>query len=183
MNIVSAKNIDIAAEYITHIYEELNLINGIDITIFDSEGLVQEARKNLKLDYQNYSLKIQNNLGKNKHNICIIIGMDKFLTSVENSIVSDLKKAEELKNYTFIIVESVFKLKNHEYDDWYRSYASKDSGIWIGNGVRDQYLIHLNSNNRDVINNCGDSFGYLIKQEEAAIVKLVGMKDAGDEDG
>ena len=183
MNIVSAKNIDIAAEYITHIYEELNLINGIDITIFDSEGLVQEARKNLKLDYQNYSLKIQNNLGKNKHNICIIIGMDKFLTSVENSIVSDLKKAEELKNYTFIIVESVFKLKNHEYDDWYRSYASKDSGIWIGNGVRDQYLIHLNSNNRDVINNCGDSFGYLIKQEEASIVKLVGMKDAGDEDG
>ena len=183
VNIISAKNIDIVAEYITHLYEEINLLENVEITLFDAEGIVQETRKNLKLDYQNYSLRIQNNLSKTKHNVCIILGIDKFLTSIETSILADLKKAEELKNYTFIVVDSVFKLKNHEYDDWYKAYITKDSGIWVGNGVSDQYLIRLNSSNRNLVNNCGDSFGYVIKQEEGMLIKLIGMKDAGDENG
>ena len=183
VNIISAKNIDIVAEYITHLYEEINLLENVEITLFDAEGIVQETRKNLKLDYQNYSLRIQNNLSKTKHNVCIILGIDKFLASIETSILADLKKAEELKNYTFIVVDSVFKLKNHEYDDWYKAYITKDSGIWVGNGVSDQYLIRLNSSNRNLVNNCGDSFGYVIKQEEGMLIKLIGMKDAGDENG
>jgi len=183
VNIISAKNVDVVAEYITHLYEEFNLLEDVEVTIFDSEGIVQETRKNLKLDYQNYSLKIQNNLKKNKHNICIIIGIDKFLTNIGTSILPDLKKAEELKNYTFIVVDSVFKLKNHEYDDWYKAYITKDTGIWVGNGISDQYILRLNSSNRNLVNNCGDSFGYLVKQEEAMLIKLIGMKDDGDDNG
>ena len=183
VNIISAKNVDVVAEYITHLYEEFNLLEDVEVTVFDSEGIVQETRKNLKLDYQNYSLKIQNNLKKNKHNICIIIGIDKFLTNIGTSILPDLKKAEELKNYTFIVVDSVFKLKNHEYDDWYKAYITKDIGIWVGNGISDQYILRLNSSNRNLVNNCGDSFGYLIKQEEAMLIKLIGMKDDGDDNG
>ena len=109
--------------------------------------------------------------------------MDKFLVNVESGVLPDLRKAEELKNYTFIIADSVFKLKNHEYDDWYKEYITKDSGIWVGNGISDQYLIRLNSSNRNLVNNCGESFGYLVKQEEAVLVKLIGMKDAGEENG
>lgn len=183
VNIISAKNVDVVAEYITHLYEEFNLLEDVEVTVFDSEGIVQETRKNLKLDYQNYSLKIQNNLRKNKHNICIIIGIDKFLTNIGTSILPDLKKAEELKNYTFIVVDSVFKLKNHEYDDWYKAYITKDTGIWVGNGISDQYILRLNSSNRNLVNNCGDSFGYLVKQEEAMLIKLIGMKDDGDDNG
>ena len=133
----SGKNIDVVAEYITHIYEEINLLKDVEITIFDSEGIVQETRKNILLDYQNYSLKIQNNLSKSKYNVCIIIGMDKFLSNIGTSILPDLQKAEELKNYIFIIADSVFKLKNHEYDDWYKNYITKDTGIWVGNGIND----------------------------------------------
>ena len=66
---------------------------------------------------------------------------------------------------------------------WYKAYITKDSGIWVGNGVSDQYLIRLNSSNRNLVNNCGDSFGYVIKQEEGMLIKLIGMKDAGDENG
>ena len=183
VNIISAKNVDVVAEYVTHLYEEFNLLKDVEVTVFDSEGIVQETRKNIKLDYQNYSLKIQNNLKKNKHNICIIIGIDKFLTNIGTSILPDLMKAEELKNYTFIVVDSVFKLKNHEYDDWYKAYITKDTGIWVGNGISDQYIIRLNSSNRNLVNNCGDSFGYLIKQEEAMLIKLIGMKDDGDDNG
>ena len=180
VNLISAKNIDIAAEYVTHLYEEIKLLKDVDVTIFDAEGIIQDTRKNIKLDYQNYSLRIQNNLSKTKHNVCIILGLDKFLLSVEKEILTDLKKAEEEKNYTFIIVDSVFKMKNHEYDDWYKAFITKDSGIWVGNGIGDQYLIRLNSSNRNLINNCGESFGYIIRQEEAVLIKLIGMKEKDD---
>lgn len=180
VNLISAKNIDIVAEYVTHLYEEIKLLKDVDVTIFDAEGIIQDTRKNIKLDYQNYSLRIQNNLSKTKHNVCIILGLDKFLLSVEKEILTDLKKAEEEKNYTFIIVDSVFKMKNHEYDDWYKAFITKDSGIWVGNGIGDQYLIRLNSSNRNLVNNCGDSFGYIIRQEEAVLIKLIGMKEKDD---
>ena len=183
MNIISGKNIDVVAEYVTHLYEEFKLLDNVEITVFDAECAIFDTKKNIKLDYQNYSLRIQNNLDKAKHNICIILGIDKFLANIDGEFISDLKKAEEQKNYTFIIAETVFKMKNHEYDDWYKAYITKDSGIWVGNGISDQYLIRLNSSNRNLTNNCGESFGYVVKQEEATFIKLIGMKDAGDENG
>ena len=183
MNIISGKNIDVVAEYVTHLYEEFKLLDNVEITVFDAECAIFDTKKNIKLDYQNYSLRIQNNLDKAKHNICIILGIDKFLANIDGEFISDLKKAEEQKNYTFIIAETVFKMKNHEYDDWYKAYITKDSGIWVGNGISDQYLIRVNSSNRNLTNNCGESFGYVVKQEEATFIKLIGMKDAGDENG
>ena len=82
------------------------------------------------------------------------------------------KKAEELENYSFVIIDNASKLKNHEYDEWYKEYVSGDTGIWIGNGISDQYLINVNTANKEVINSCGDSFGYVIKQEEPYLIKL-----------
>ena len=58
------------------------------------------ASKNIKLDYQNYSLRIQNNISKSKYNVCIIVGIDKFLINIEKEILSDLRKAEELYIYS-----------------------------------------------------------------------------------
>ena len=72
---------------------------------------------------------------------------------------------------------------NHEYDEWYKEYVSGDTGIWIGNGISDQYLINVNTANKEVINSCGDSFGYVIKQEEPYLIKLLGMKQKGEENG
>ena len=180
INIISAKSIDVAAEYVSHIYEEITLLNNVEVAIFDLEEIIMKNTKDIKEEYQNYLINLQN---KSKYSICIIIGLDKFLSTIQRDINQDLKALEATKKVSFIIVDSVFKLKNHEYEEWYKNYVSKDKGIWVGNGISDQYLIHLNSSNRNVINNCGNSFGYIINQEEATMIKLLGMKDTGDENG
>jgi len=186
INIVTAKNIDIAVEFISHILEEINQLKDVNIDIFDAERILKTKKVNLNLSYQNFILEIENNLKRNKSVICIIIGLDKFINDIDNgesSFYDMLRKAEELKNYNFIIVDNFIKLKNREYDEWYKNYVTRDSGIWIGNGITDQYLINVNMGDRNLINKCGDSFGHIIKREEATIVKLIGMKDDGDEDG
>ena len=42
------KNIDIVAEYITHLYEELKMLPEVEVTVFDTEGIIQDLRKNIK---------------------------------------------------------------------------------------------------------------------------------------
>lgn len=186
MNIITAKNIDLAAQFVSHILEEIKQLEDVSIVVFDAERIFQTGKVNLNLSYKNFVLEIENNLKKNKNVICIIVGIDKFINDLEEGeshFYDTLKKAEELKNYSFIIIDNFTKLKNHEYDEWYKNYITGDSGIWVGNGISDQYLINVNTSDKNVINNCGNSFGYVIKQEEPTLVKLLGMKEKGDEDG
>ena len=184
INIITAKNVDIAAQFLSHILEEIKQLKDTSIVMLDAERIFQTGKFNL--NYKNLVLEISNNSKKSKQVICVIIGLDKFLNDLEdgeNGFYETLKNAEELKNYSFIIVENFTRLKNHEYDGWYKNYITGDSGIWIGNGISDQYLINISSSNRNLVNNCGDSFGYVINREEPVLVKLLGMKDKGDEDG
>ena len=47
--------------------------------------------------------------------------IDKFLNDLENGeedLYETFKKAEELENYSFVIIDNASKLKNHEYDEW-----------------------------------------------------------------
>ena len=80
-------------------------------------------------------------------------------------------------------MENFNKLKNRQYDEWYKNYVLGDSGIWIGNGINDQYLLNINCDRNELINNCGSSFGYAIENEVPSLIKLLGMNDEGDEDG
>ena len=111
---------------------------------------------------------------------------DKFINDLEdgeNDFYETLKTTEELGNYNFILVDNFSKLKNREYDEWYKNYIIGDSGIWVGNGINDQYLINLNVNGMDLVNNCGSSFGYAIVRETPELIKLLVMKDEGENNG
>ena len=184
INIITSKNIETSVEFVSYILEELKLIKNLNVVLFDAERLLQNG--NLELNYKNFKLNVENNLNKNKQILCVIIGIDKFINDLENGeeeFFELLKSTEGLKNYNYIIVDNYSRLKNREYDSWYKEYISGDTGIWVGNGINDQYLIAINSTNLDMINNCGESFGYAIRQGEPNLVKLLGMKEKGDENG
>ena len=92
-----------------------------------------------------------------------------------------MSKAKEKKKYSFIIVDTVNKVKNYSFEDWYKNYLENDRGIWIGNGFDDQYLLNL-IERKGIRNKIGRSFGYVVKAGVFRQVKLVGMKDMGDDD-
>ena len=183
---IASKNIDDSVTFVSNILEVVKRLENVNLIIFDAERILQTNRINLDLNYKNFVLGIENNLNQNKRVLCIIIGIDKFLNEIENGedeFYEMLKRAEELGNYNFIITDNATRLKNHEYDEWFKEYIPGDTGIWVGNGASDQFLITINSTSNDLINNCGKSFGYVIKEGEATLVKLLGMKDKGEENG
>ena len=50
-------------------------------------------------------------------------------------------------------------------------------GIWVGNGVRDQYLISMDNNVMDLDNTQGKAYGYAVWQGKGTQVKLLGMEE------
>ena len=182
INIITSKNIDDAVQLTINILEEIKRLENINVKVLDGEKIIRVKKGDLKEDYEQFIQGL--NETSDQNTICIIIGIDKFigeLDRAETELYEMLLKAENLENYNFIIVDTSSKLKNHEYDEWYKVYISGEDGIWIGSGVDDQYLIRAATSGKNIVNNCGPSFGYVIKQSEVTMIKLLGSKEEGDE--
>ena len=179
-NIISAKNIEDVAEYVSNLMMVLNELENVKLNIIDAERVLINVKVNIAETFSNI---YKNALKDSKENnvITIIIGMDKFINEVDektrNEVFESLKATDKCN---FIIVDNTTRLKSHEYDSWYKKYVSNEDGIWVGNGVAEQYSIKLSVSQREVENKCGNSFGYFIKNGNPVLMKLVGMKEKGD---
>lgn len=186
VNIISARNIEEAAQFTIYLLQQILELKNVDVNIFDAENITSSPKTSLKEKYNEFISDLDKKAKKDI--LCIIIGVDKFVSEFDDvnnnfylTFNSTLKKAEELGNCNFIFVDNANKLKNHEYDEWYKNFVIKDNGIWVGNGVDSQYLITITSERRSIVNNCGKSFGYAINQGIATLIKLIEMKEDGEE--
>ena len=181
--LITSKNMEDAIQFTVNIIEELKNLKNIDTVIFDAERSLSTKRIDLKDQYTAFITKL-NKENKN-HTICIFIGIDKFLADVANTGIdfnTIIKQLEEKQNYSIIIVENANKMKVHEFEEWYKSYITKEKGIWIGNGIDSQYLITINSSRKELVNDCGRSFGYIIKDGITTLIKLLEMKEDEDDE-
>ena len=184
ITIITSKNIKDAVYYTNSIIEMLKEIKDINVTVFDAEKLLSDKKQDILGDFYNLILEIKNE-NVNDYNICIIIGIDKFLQIIGEEAIDfekQLNEAEENGKYSFIIVDSANKIKDHEYESWYKQYVQNDNGIWVGNGFDDQYVISL-IDRRGICNNIGKSFGYYVESGEFKQIKLIGMKETGEDYG
>ena len=184
LTIITSKNSDEVIDFTENLIEEIKKLEDINRLIFNMEKAKQKDKNQLKEKYVDFLKYLNaNKENKEKHIVIIFIGIDKFLTEIDSSEgFSKMLKISEEGNYSFIIVENSTKLKNHTYDLWYKNYISGDTGIWVGNGFDDQYLISINGSRRGIINNCGRSFGYMVKAGKPIMIKLLEMKEKSDDD-
>ena len=108
--------------------------------------------------------------------LCVIIGIEKFMKNLKNMSVEffDILKDAE-KKYTFVIADNAAKIKEHQYDNWYKNYVTGDTGIWVGNGIDTQFVFTTNATKKELVSDCGNSFGFYINQGKVVLMKLVGL--------
>ncbi len=183
INIITSKSIDSSIEFASHIIEEIRKLNDTEVTIIDAERTWITQKIALSINCLEMENKIQESKKADKYRIYIINGLERFLIFLEeqNKQFSQiLKKAEENENSSFIIIENAVKLKNHAYDDWYKNYVTGDDGIWVGKGFDDQYIINIDTDRREIQNNCDNSFGYVTKLGIPTQIKLLEMKESDE---
>lgn len=106
-----------------------------------------------------------------------MIGFSNFLSKIEEQnkqLFTNL--LQEFKEYSldnFVIVDYSEKIKSFAYDNWYKTSVDSLQGIWLGNGISEQYAIKLVSTPRELREEIPEKFAYVIKNGKATLIKYI----------
>ncbi|MEG2321968.1 MAG: type VII secretion protein EssC [Bacilli bacterium] len=121
---------------------------------------------------------------QSKEIICIIIGLEKFKSKLsdefKNKFDDFMIKGKDLGKVTFIVADTIDKMKKLEYDKWYKECTSNNNGIWIGNGIADQFTMKLSKTPRYIQDTVDECFGYYVKAGNPILIKLLGKKETNE---
>ena len=159
------------------VFEEGDIEDNYLNTKFDSiaEVIISNYTKEKETyESNNYN---EESLKKYPHTTYLIFGISNFLSRIsednKKKFTEVLLNNKDLNVDSFIIIDNADKLKSFAYDDWYKSGVDSSQGIWLGNGVSEQYAIKLSSTPRELREEIGEQFGYVIKNGKAILVKFV----------
>ncbi len=118
--------------------------------------------------------------------ICVIIGLEDYKNGLSmdgmDILKMFMKSALALKSsYSFVFIDSVDRAKAVEYEDWYKNSVSKTDGIWIGAGIDSQFVLQVENITKQMREGVTDSFGYLVAQGKAQVIKVVSDVKEGEE--
>lgn len=179
LNLIISKNTEKARQYVLNILKLISQTLSVRVGILDADSLLPSKREAMHNYFKSIISKVEED--KTKKNVIAILGLDKFVSEYEKageSFENVLNTLEQSGNCSLILVENDTKIKNYEYNDWYKNYVNKENGIWLGNGIDNQYVINITD--RYNLPKCDNSFGYVVKQGNATMIKLLEMD--GDEE-
>ena len=201
INIITAKDAEDSFQFASNILQKTNEIDTVEKIVLDSQRKILSGKNDFEDNYKKLIKLIEKK--STKFSLCFIFGLDKFINQLEeikrkknnnddddyddysdnsNEIESIINKCEKNKNVSFIIVDSSEKIKEHNYDDWYKNNVTEHNVIWVGNGIEDQYIMNVEAPRKERINNCGCSFGYINKNSRTFMLKLLEMKERREDD-
>ena len=111
---------------------------------------------------------------ENNMNICVITGLGTILKKL--SMVDKGKLTAmlgEAKNTKYIIIDTIDNIKTLSYEAWFKTNTSLSEGIWLGNGIANQFTLKVTTNSRILRAEIEPNFGYVIKKGKAILVKFV----------
>ena len=59
------------------------------------------------------------------------------------------------------------------FESWYKPNVDLSEGIWIGNGIGNQFTLKVTTNSRVLRAEVDPGFGYVIKKGKASLMKLM----------
>jgi len=108
---------------------------------------------------------------------CIIIGVDNLKNRLNNDNKSKFQdlfiNAKDLGIMNFILVDSIDKIKKIELESWYKTCVNNNCGIWIGNGINDQFSLKINQKNEYMREDVPNNFCFVVNKGKAVYVKYV----------
>jgi DNA segregation ATPase FtsK/SpoIIIE, S-DNA-T family len=76
-------------------------------------------------------------------------------------------------NVTIIFSDAVDKLSSYTYEHWFQKQVSLSDGVWVGNGIAEQYTLKINKITNDMYGELAEDFGYVVNKGKVKLVKLL----------
>ena len=203
--LVSAMEYDTMNYFIEPFINQFSEVKDSTVLVFDALDMMKDAQNKDNIYYYKKDFdKVLNSLNdtltkqkdvlmKNNYNksifdnikpvVCIIIGIENLLMKVStdvkikyNTIVDNAALTQTIK---FIFVDTIDIFKKIEYDSWYKAIVKNNQGIWLGNGIADQYTIKLSKITRELQQELEPGFGYVIKRGVPILTKFLTTEEKG----
>ncbi|NMB34508.1 MAG: type VII secretion protein EssC [Clostridium sp.] len=91
-----------------------------------------------------------------------------------------LEKGQTQHNLNLIASDSIKGITGVSFDPWYKKHITQSDGIWIGNGISEQYQLKLLKTTREIREEIGKDFGFSVKAGKPVRIKV--LKEGGGED-
>ena len=159
-------------------------IKNSECIIFDTNGLLSGFNSD-KITYSSDNCeesieklnKAYEENNQEKTTICYIIGINSFLnklTTVEKGNFTDLlDNCKRNGNVKVIIIDTIDVIKSINFEPWYKTSVDLSEGIWLGNGINNQFTLKVTTNSRVLRAEVEPGFGYVIRKGKAALIKLM----------
>lgn len=93
-----------------------------------------------------------------------------------------LEKGTKEYNITFVIAEQVKNITSVSFEKWYKANVSVIDGLWIGNGITEQYQMKANKTTSEMHDDITAEFGYSLIKGKCVKLKLLNSKAEEEND-
>ena len=116
-------------------------------------------------------------LDKFAEKVYVIIGIKKLFEQLsidgKEKLSTLIEKAEAIYKMHFVIVDSLAQFNSYNYEAWFKRHITGADGLWIGDGVADQYMLKVNKVTSDLYEEIGTEYGHNIVRSRPTLVKIL----------
>jgi len=129
--------------------------------------------------YKDANLDIHS-LDRFEEKVYVINGFKKMVerlsAEAKEKLFTLIEKGEGIYKLHFIIADSSLQLSSYNYEPWFKRHITGSDGLWVSDGVADQYLLKVSKVTNDLYEEIGSEYGHSIVRNRPTLVKLLTSK-------
>ena len=182
ISLVSAQDSSILDNFVYSLAEVISKVDNTEMYFVDANQTLSDTFR-FEHVFNNEFKEVYNTIldlieaHSNKTNVFIINGVDSFISAFNDEQKKKLKSLfnnlKSQKNIRLIFADSVMKLKELEYENFYKNAVQPMNAIWIGSGVTDQYTIKCSTYTKETRAQIPNDFGYKVDRGNAIQIKVL----------
>lgn len=178
---ITGEDLSSNTSFIETLSKLLHNANGVNCTVIDGGNLLNKnavGTRNYYSSEDNIEQAIENVYQDNNNiNICMITGLSLILNKIAITdktkfvqLIDNVKNTQKVK---FIIIDSIDNIKTLNYENWFKNNTNLSEGIWLGNGIANQFTLKVTTSSRILRVEVEPNFGYVIKKGKASLTKFL----------
>jgi DNA segregation ATPase FtsK/SpoIIIE, S-DNA-T family len=118
--------------------------------------------------------------------VCILVGFkalnERLTEDGKDKLRTMLEKGLSIYRFHFLLCDTGANMSSLSYEEWFKRHNPSSDGLWVGDGITDQYTLKIRRITSELYTDVEDGFGYVVKKGKAQLVKLITTGDAASKE-
>ena len=181
---ITGDDITLEPNFIKGLINNILETNNTECIVFDSISMLNDI-SNERITYSNDTCyksieKLNEAYTTNdpeKTTVCFMIGINSMINKLspteKDKFIEVITNARNNGNIKIFIIDTIEVIKSTIFETWYKDNVDLAEGIWIGNGIANQFTLKVTTNSRILRAEVQPGFGYVINKGKAVLVKFI----------